>query len=143
MLATFDRLDGYIDKDVDGNGITLGSALNLAIFFYMYMKYKKEYYVNRKFRVIVNVLFWGVVICSSLNAFSTIATRAGHVLNMSLIFVWPIILGRLNKKSIRGALYLVLCVYWFMYFNKSVNVEDIFGQSSLVPYQIEIKSIVR
>lgn len=91
----------------------------------------------------MNVLFWGVVICSSLNAFSTIATRAGHVLNMSLIFVWPIILGRLNKKSIRGALYLVLCVYWFMYFNKSVNVEDIFGQSSLVPYQIEIKSIVR
>ena len=78
-----------------------------------------------------------------MNAFSTVATRAGHVLNMSLIYVWPLILNGIKKKYVRIALYLVLCVYWMMYFNKAVNVEDIFGRSTLVPYQMEINGIFR
>lgn len=143
MLATIDRLNGYIDSDNEANGVTLGSLMNFAIYLFLYIKHAKDYVNNQNFRIIVNVLFWGVVICSALNAFSTVATRAGHVLNMSLIYVWPLILNGIKKKYVRIALYLVLCVYWMMYFNKAVNVEDIFGRSTLVPYQMEINGIFR
>ena len=144
QLGTIERLAMYTDvSNVTEYGISMGAIFNLCVFMFCYFKYQESYEKDTRFRVVLNALFIVMVFSALFNAFGTIVSRFGQVLNMSLIFVWPILFERINNKIIRFSLLAPVIVYLIMYYNKSFVISEILGYSTIVPFKFEVASFFR
>ena len=144
VLGAIDRVSGYLDpSNARNNGFTIGAAFNLIFLVYLFFSRKKYYQHDSNFRLILNVLIWGLFITSFFNSVGMIATRAGQVLNMSLIFVWPYFISTIINKSISLGIFAIMTVYLLMFYNKAFVPDEILGYSSFTPYHFNYEGLFR
>ena len=140
-LATLGRASDYLDPDSsfrNGNGITVGLLFNMFFCIYLRVKYSKQYKVDPKFRILINVVLFAIVFSCWLNGLGIIAQRGGQSMNTSLCFIWALILARKQNEK-RIVWVAVLTVYLLLFYMKNFSSED----RNLVPYRIEMTSIYR
>lgn len=144
LLANFERLSKYIDPSIaEGGGFSLGNIMNLCVYLYCMFIYRNEYEDSAKYRVIINALLVCFVITAIFNAFSTVVSRIGQVLNMSLIFIWPLIFQKLKLSLFKIGLYIIFAVYLYLYYMKAFQINEFYGYSTNVPFQFEIANFFR
>ena len=144
FLKSIGRVAAYLVNDGEGSrGITIGAAFNLAFLLYMYFTRKNQYIHDSSFRLIINVLVWGLFVTSFFNSIGMIATRVGQVLNMSLIFVWPYFIASIKNKGIAIGAFLLLTVYLVMFYNKAFLPNELLGYSSIFPFEFRFTGVFR
>lgn len=144
FLKSIDRVAGYLDNDGEGaRGITLGAAFNLFFLLYLYFTRKPQYNNDSSFRLIINVLVWGLFVTSFFNSIGMIATRVGQVLNMSLIFAWPYFIASIKNKGFAISAFLLMTVYLVMFYNKAFLPNEILGYSPLFPFEYSFTGFFR
>ncbi len=144
ILGTIDRVSEYLDpSNLRERGLTLGAVFNLSLLLYLYFTKKIKYESEANFRLVINILIWGLFITSFFNSIGMIATRVGQVLNMSLIFIWPFFISSLKNKGVAFSLFIIMTVYLLLFYTKAFRPDEILGFSSIYPYQMEFNGIFR
>lgn len=140
-LAENDRVEGYFNNERWGDrGLSAGFFFNLMILVGSYFYFSKEYDNDVCCRVLINGLFWAIVVGFSMNSLSVFVQRIGNCLNMSLIFLWCYIFNKLKTKIplFRIFLGLVFLIYLALYFNVSLQAQNKYMEYTMVPYRIDI-----
>lgn len=145
ILANIDRLAGYIGKDkTESYGITLGTIVNLCLFLYMYLYDHKTYMTSESYRIVLNAMLMAIMVVGFFNAFHAIVSRVGQVLNLSLLFVWPLLLDRLKPIMLKIGVCAALCVYMWLFMEKGLAAEEIFsGNLAYIPYEWSFNGLFR
>lgn len=145
ILGSIDRVAGYVEVDEDkAYGITLGTIVNIILFLYMYLFHHKGYKESVTYRVILNAMLMAIIVVCVFNSFQTIVTRVGQVLNLSLMFVWPLFISRLKTSLLQIGASLVLCPYLWLYYMKGLEAVEIFtGRLAYIPYVWDFIGIFR
>lgn len=144
VLAQIERVSNYLDADVATEyGLSLGSLFNFCIFIFFFIKHEEDYYNNRFFRSVINMLFLGVVFISIFNMFGTVVTRLGQVMNMSIIFLLPYVVQKMKSPIWKSALFMILSAYLVMYYNKAFVPLEELGYSRLFPFKYEFTGFFR
>lgn len=122
ILNEIDRVAGYVNVDEDSSyGISIGTIFNIALFLFMFFYYHDSYRESVECRVIVNAMLMAIMVVCVFNPFHAIVSRIGQVLNLSLMFVWPLFIRRINKGIIKFLVLVVLCAYLWLYFSKGLQ----------------------
>ena len=144
LLASFERLSRYTDTSLTENaGISMGNIMNLCVYLYCLFAFRKEYESDSKYRIIINAFLMCLVITAAFNAFSTIVSRIGQVLNMSLIFMWPLIFQKLRSSFIKFGLLVVFAAYLYMYYMKAFQINEVMGYCANLPFQYKLANFFR
>ena len=144
FLSTLGRASDYLDPDSsfrNGNGITIGVLFNIAFCAYLRIVYKELYDKDRTFKLLINVMLGAIVFTCWLNGLGIIAQRGGQSMNVALCYIWPVFLSRKTKDR-RVIWTLILTVYLLLFFMKSFSPDGL-DERNLVPYRIEIASLLR
>ena len=140
FLMKYERIALFTGSDALSNGLSIGMIMNLLIFVTCYYTFNKSYNADDNYRIVLNTLLLGICICSALNMFGQIATRAGQVANMSLVFLWPFIFMKISKRY-RLPVMFVLTAYMAFYFYNPLLDNKKERDAKLVPYKMEIVNI--
>lgn len=141
MLNDFERVSTYFDvSDSPEYGISVGSLFNLSVFLYCFFKYQDHYRIDLRFRIVLNAMFIVILFSGFFNSYVTIVSRFGQVLNLSLIFVWPMLFEKIPKREFRIALIIPVAVYLMLYYNRAFKVNEVLGYSLIVPFKFELAS---
>lgn len=144
ILSTIDRVSGYLDpSNSRERGLTFGAIFNLSLLLYLYFSRKILYNNNSCFRLVLNMLIWGLFITSFFNSIGMIATRVGQVLNMSLIFIWPMFVYLIKNKAVSFYVLIFLTAYMMMFYLKAFQPDELLGISTIYPYNFKFEGFFR
>ena len=145
ILNEIDRLSGYIDVDEESSyGITLGTIVNMSLFLFMYLYDNTSYKNIIGHRIILNSLLFAIMIVCVFNSFHTIVTRIGQVMNLSLMYIWPLLISKIKYNPLKQAVVLFLCIYLWFYYSKGLEATSSLTQRlTLIPYVWDFNGIFR
>ena len=144
FLAAFERLSKYTDSSTSvAAGISLGNIMNLCVYLYCLFIFKSEYESSTKYRVLMNSFLFCLILTAVFNAFSTIVSRIGQVLNMSLIFIWPFIFVKVKSLFFKLGLFVFFAAYLYMYYMKAFQINEFIGYCANVPFQFKLTGFFR
>lgn len=145
ILNEIDRVAGYINVDESHSyGLTLGTIVNIVLFLYMYLYYNNSYKNMVEFRVILNSMLLAFMVVCVFNSFHAIVTRVGQVLNLSLMFVWPLFINRLRLIPLKMLTVLFLILYLWLYYSKGLEATSSSTQRlTLIPYIWDFNGLFR
>jgi hypothetical protein len=145
ILNNIDRVAGYIEVDEDNAyGITLGTIVNITLFLFMFLFYQNKYTSSESFRVILNAMLLAIVVVCVFNSFHAIVSRVGQVLNLSLMFVWPLLINKIKQAPLKLVLCLLLCAYLWLYFSKGLEATELLsGRLTYIPYEWSFNGLFR
>ena len=141
VLGQVERVAMYLDKanfEDESYGLTIGVLFNVLLFVISYLVFQKQYLEEKGWRVGLNGLLWAFFIVCILNAFPTFVTRIGNCLNISLVFVIPLLIEKIRKTDYKIFCYVFLLFYLLLYYPKSFGKKD----SMMIPYNFEINQFV-
>lgn len=144
MLENMDRLAGYFDTNRwESYGLSIGLVFNVGIILYFFIFRFGEYYESRSTRIMVNCLLIGVVCSLTLNVFGAIVSRVSNLMNVSLVFIWPLLLQGIYYKTNRCIMCVLISIYFIMYFGKALAKDEMTGESVMYPYKMRIEQVIR
>lgn len=140
LLQMFEKVSGYVDStSQEQYGLSAGMIFNTMLVIYCFIM-NKEYNNSLPMRIVLNAILGAIVISCLLNSFSAIVSRIANLLNMALVFFWPIFLNAQKSKFVRFLIAICMLLYLFLYYNISYNSKS-GGDSAMLPFQIRIEQL--
>ena len=141
MLAAVDRVAGYVDPGRENvYKLSVGIIGFLVISIYTIVFLRNDYENNAAIRITSNLLLCGFVVFGLFNGFSALVQRIGNLMNLGVIVVLPYIYNR-SRSSKRFCVLLLLVAYMALYYPKTWNVPDEFGNYSMLPFVTNISNL--
>ncbi|UKK56821.1 EpsG family protein [Prevotella communis] len=139
ILAYIDRLNVYMkNDDLESYGLSIGMIFNIALLFYLFLKYRYSYNNDVYFRVCFNAFVFSLFISLTFNNLGIVVSRLGQSLNMATMFLWPFVFSNTNKKNIRNIIGIFFIAYLLMYYYKTWGSLNDMGENPNYPYQFEL-----
>ena len=104
--------------------------------------FHRQYIQESRIRVIFNTLFFSIVILCVLNAFAVLCSRVCNLLNVTLIFMLPIVGHRLLKPKLRLLFNTVILVYLLLYYQLSFLGKADSDGADVIPYVFNAEQLV-
>ena len=139
FLANVERVATYLNASTVEYGLSIGMIFNTVLLLYSYICLYKVYDKVVIFRIVLNSLLIALMMSCMFNAFYTIVARIANVLNMALVFFWPMFIMSFRKRFIRIAVRIGMLIYLLLYFNISINTKA--NDTSMLPYRMEIEQL--
>ena len=141
FLQNMERAASYLNSSTDGYGLSIGMIFNTVLLVYSYKFLNIEYEKNVKLRILMNSLLLALVMTCLFNSFYTLVSRIANVLNMALVFFWPMFVLSFRKVYFRFGVKCCMMVYMFLYFNISINTKS--DTTSMLPYKMRTEQLYR
>ncbi len=142
ILTAIDRTSNFVTSEtfhVEG-GLSFGMVVMLLVFLFVYVCFKYGYKSDPRLRTLANIILFDFFFSCIFNTFSIFQERVCRVMFFSVVFLLPVMVEKLKKRSLRFVAFAVVVVYAFMAFPKTFAVHD--GYSTLLPYKIDIWQLV-
>ena len=146
VLSSLGRASNYLDPESHFReqeyGISLGYIFNIVICLFFRYKYNNEYQENGAVKIVLNIFLVNLFLVGFLNGFPVLIERVCSTMNFALCFIWPCLLSHVQGKN-KWYWIIPFTVYLILFYNKSFNTVDVWGDNCLVPFKFEIASFFR